>query len=251
MKNCDEMVKSLFERREEYVAEQRKKRKAVICTAASLCCVCIVALSGFGVWKSVVSDNSPEQTMQDALYPGIKDNFDENKGESPDNPAANNKIIVNQIDDISVDKHNICLLVDDFVSMDKDGLNEYYGVNIFPDVPGDMEEWEEQKEHFGIYRRDGGTGDVYWDTQVLNYSNKDFSKTVNVTVDKGEFPLCDYMLFEETEEKSIINNLEVAIGYSAGGQYYAQFMHKNVGFQISAEGLSEEEFTAVISSLIK
>lgn len=53
------------------------------------------------------------------------------------------------------------------------------------------------------------------------------------------------------QEKSIINNLEVAIGHSATGYYYAQFMYQNVGFQVIADGLTQDEFVAVISSLIQ
>lgn len=250
MKNCDEMVNSLLERREEYVAEQRRKRKVVTRTITSMCCVCMVALLGFGAWKGGVFDTAP-QTTQDALYPGIKDNFDESKGESLNNPTANNKIIIHQIDEMSEDRYkiNISIKPDDFVVMDKGELNKYYGTNIFPAVPDDVQEWEDQ--HFGIYRENSGTGKVYWDSQVLNYSNEDFSRTVNVEIDKNSLPLCDYLFFDETEEKSVINNIEVAIGQNSNGYYYAQFMYQNVGFQIVAGGLTQDEFVAVISSLIQ
>lgn len=49
MKNCDEMVSSLLERREPYVCEQKKKRRIVCGTAASLCYVCLTALFAVGV----------------------------------------------------------------------------------------------------------------------------------------------------------------------------------------------------------
>lgn len=250
MKNCDEMVNSLLERREQYISEQKRKRKVITSTATSMCCVCLVALLGFGMWQGGMFNTAPsDQIVEDALYPGIKDNFDESKGESPDNPAANNKIIVHQIDGLSADKMNICLLVDDFVVMDKAELNEYYGINVFPTVPDDIKEWEDQQ--FGIYKRNGGTGEVYWDGEVLNYSNEDFSRTVNIEIKKNSVPVCDYGFLEATEEKSIINNVEVAIGHSADGYYYAQFLYHNVGFQIVAKGLTQDEFVSIISSLIK
>lgn len=251
MKNCDEMVNSLLERREQYITEQKRKRKVITRTVTSMCCVCLVALLGFGMWQGGMFNTTPsDQIVEDALYPGIKDNFDESKGESPNNPAANNKIIVHQIDGLSADnKMNICLLVDDFVVMDKAELNEYYGINVFPTVPDDLKEWEDQQ--FGIYKRNGGTGEVYWEDTVFNYSNEDFSKTLNIEIKKGSLPLCDCAFFETIEEKSIINNLEVAIGQSENGYYYAQFMYHNVGFQIIAEGLTQDEFVAVIASLIK
>ena len=249
MKSCDEMVSSLLERREQYAAEQKRKRKVLIRTVTSMCCVCLVALLGFGVSQGDWFNILPEQPIDDTLYPGVKDAFDENKGEYAENSAANNKIIVHQIDDLSADRHNICLFIDDFVLMDKNELNEYYGINVFPTVPNDMKEWEDQQ--FGIYRRNGGTGEVYWDGTVFNYSNENFSKTINIEVKKDSLPLSDYALLKSTEEKSIINNIEIAIAQSDNGYYYAQFMYHNVGFQIIANGITQDEFVEVISSLIK
>ena len=132
--------------------------------------------------------------------------------------------------------------------MDKEELNEYYGVNVFPSVPDDIKEWEDQQ--YGIFRRDGGTGEVYWDGIVIPYSNEDFSRTVHVEVDKDSLPLIDYAFYEATEEKSVIHNIEVAIGQTADGYYYAQFMYHNVGFRITADGLTQDEFVLVISSLM-
>lgn len=250
MKNCDEMVNSLFERRERYNAEQKKKRAIITRTATSMCCVCLIALLGFGMWQGgMFHTTPPDQTTGDALYSDMKDTFDESKGESPDNPVANNKIIVHQMDGISADKSNICLFIDDFVAMDKAELNEYYGINVFPTVPDDLKEWEDQR--FGVYKRDSGTGEVYWDGTGFNYSNEDYSRTVSVEIEKDSLPLCDYAFLEATEEKSIINNVELAIGQSDNGYYYAQFMYCNIGFQMIAHGLTQEEFVAMIASIIR
>ena len=35
----------------------------------------------------------------------------------------------------------------------------------------------------------------------------------------------DYLHFKGTEEKSVINNIEVVIGLTEGGYYYAEFMY--------------------------
>ena len=85
MKNCEEMVNSLFERREEYIAEQMKRRKVVTRTITSMCCVCMVVLLGVGAWRGGIFD-TVFQTEQDALYPGIKDDFNES-GEGSSNTA--------------------------------------------------------------------------------------------------------------------------------------------------------------------
>ena len=250
MKNSEEMVNSLLERREQYNAEQKRKRSIITRTVTSMCCVCLIALLGFGMWQGgMFNTTPPDQTVEDALYPGIKDNFDESKGESPNNPAANNKIVINTINGISADKMNIALMVDDFVEMSREEMIEYYGVDYIPDVPADIQPWEDERS--GIYRRNGGTGEVYWDADILNYSNEDFTRSVHIEVDKGSYVLQDYLFFKGTEEKSIINNFEVLIGLSENGYYYSEFMYNGVGFCIDAEGVTEDEFVAIIASIIK
>ena len=250
MKNYDELTNDLLERRDRYVADQKKKRKSLMSVATSLCCLCLVALLGFGMWQGgMFNTTPPDQTLEDALYPGIKDNFDESKGESADNPAANNRIVINTINGISADRMNINLAVDDFVKKTREEMIEYYGVDYIPDVPADIKPWEDERS--GIYKRDGGTGEVYWDTDILNYSNEDFTRSVHVEVDKGSYVLKDYLFFNGTEEKSVINNFEVFIGLSENGYYYSEFMYNGIGFLIDAEGVTEEEFVAIIASIIK
>lgn len=250
MKNYDELTNDLLERRDRYVADQKQKRKSLMSVATSLCCLCLVALLGFGMWQGGMSNTTPpDQTLEDALYPGIKDNFDESKGESADNPAANNRIVINTINGISADKMNINLAGDDFVKMTREEMIEYYGVDYIPDVPADIKPWEDERS--GIYKRDGGTGEVYWDADILNYSNEDFTRSVHVEVDKGSYVLQDYLYFKGTEEKSVINNVDVLIGLTENGYYYSEFMYKGVGFLIDAEGVTEEEFVAIIASIIK
>ena len=48
MKNCDEMVHSLLERREQYAAVQKKKKRVLVSTITSLC---VVAMVGVAVWQ--------------------------------------------------------------------------------------------------------------------------------------------------------------------------------------------------------
>lgn len=250
MKNSEEMVNSLLVRRDRYVTEQKKKKTIITRTVTSMCCVCLVALLGFGMWQGgMFNTTPPDQTVEDALYPGIKDNFDESKGESPDNPAANNKIVINTISGISSNKMNINLAVEDFVEMSREEMIEYYGIDYFPDVPADMKAWESGR--LGIFKRNGGTGEVYWDQDVLNYSNEEISRHINIEVAKGNIPFLDYGMFSVEDETSVINNVELKIGLTDDGRYFTEFMYKNVGFIISAEGLTQDEFVSVIASIIK
>ncbi len=60
MKNCDEMVRSLIERRDQYAIEQKRKKTKIVGTLSSLCCVCLVVLAGFGVWMNAGSASGPD-----------------------------------------------------------------------------------------------------------------------------------------------------------------------------------------------
>lgn len=256
MKSYNEMAADVLRRIGQYEAEQKRRRKAITRTAVPFCCAGMAAVVGFGIWQGSRQSAPPllPTESQDVSYsvdtPEISSIPAESEAEPTENytePAVSNKIVVHQIDGISLDKYNICLLGDDFVQMDKRELNEYYGTNVFPTVPKDLSEWTDVL--YGIFKRDGGTGEVYWDGIAINYSNEDFSRSVNVEVKKGSLPLCDYYLFDPAEEKSVINGVEVAIGQS--GEYYlARFMFRDVGFQLVGEGLSQDEFVDVIASLI-
>lgn len=245
MKNYNEVANSVFERRDKYEIEKKNRRRFIAKTVTPICCICLVALLGVGVWQGGLFENKSTQIAKDSIYPGEVDHYGPNK--SP----TKNKIVINNITSFSADrlKLNLELKQDDFVKMDKAEINDYYGIEIFPTVPSDIKEWGD--EFYGIFRKDGGTGDVYWDQTVLNYSNEDFARSVNIEIKKGSLPVLDYGFGESSEEKSIINNWEVAIGYSESSGYHAIFRYKNVGFCVNAEGLTQDEFIAVLSSILK
>lgn len=241
MRNYDEVTNHLLERRDRYLAEQKRKRKKHMGVAISLSCFCMVFLLGFGAWNSGIlspasTPNTPEQAIGDAQYPGVND-------------AVDDKIVINHIKAISSDRMNICLIVDDFVEMSREEMIDYYGVDYIPDVPADIKPWEDQC--CGIFKRNGGTGEVYWDRDILNFSNEDFTRSVSIEVEKGSIPWVDYLHLSANEEKSVINNVEVFIGQSENGYYYTEFMYKDVGFAMVAEGVSQDEFIAIIASIIK
>lgn len=54
MKRYDQLTKSLLERRDQYVADRKKRKKQIIGIAAPLGCFLLVAALSFGVWQSGV-----------------------------------------------------------------------------------------------------------------------------------------------------------------------------------------------------
>lgn len=231
MKNCDEMVSSLLERRDRYTAGQKRKRAVLTRTISAAFCVCLVALLGFDMWQG------------GRLPAAVPD-------QPADDPAANSKIVINAMDSASMEqaKMNICLHVEDFVEMSREEMVAYYGVDYLPEVPADLSAWD--SGYVGIYRWNGGTGEVYWDADILNYSNADFTRKVHLEVKKGDNVHQVCYCFDGTEETSRINDVEILIGQTDNGYYYAEFTYQDVGFILDAVGLTQDEFVAVLASLV-
>ncbi len=60
MKNYDELTDGLLERRDHYVAEQKRKKRRALGITTSLCCFCTVALLSLGMWQDNVAVNGPQ-----------------------------------------------------------------------------------------------------------------------------------------------------------------------------------------------
>ena len=265
MKNYDELTDNLLKRRDCYVIEQKEKKKTAINVTASMCCLCFVALLGFGIWHSGMHEATPPITSDESV---ITDNTDKsnasqqtinsngetisnsNNLEQADKTTNNNEIRVLEIEKLPSisEKMFIALMTDDFIPMTDDEVIEYYGVNIFPTVPIDIESKDNQR--LGIYKRKTN-GEIYFDGNRLQYSNEDFSRGVAVNIDKNCLPFDFCNLFANMQTRSVINDVEVGIAQTPIGEMYAEFMYRNVGFRIFACGLTQDEFAEVIASIIK
>lgn len=281
MKSCDEMVNSLLERKAVYEAEQARKKKNTMRTLTAFCSFCLVAVLGIAVNKSglldlppsAVQDNNPLTTLVSAEAKGNDDKTTESSKKTERNTELKyettyyaevetqatskpydtngNRINLQPITGaLPANKMNICLSNNDYVSMSREEMIEYYGVDYIPDVPDDIKPWKDEGSS-GIYRRNGGTGEVYWDKDILNFSNDDFTREVNLEIAKGHLPFCDYLHFKGTEKMSVINGTEVYIGLTDSGYYYTEFMYKDAGIRIVANGVSEDEFVSIITSIIE
>ncbi len=254
MMNRNEMVNHLLERRDQYVAEQKRKRKTAVRITTCAFSFTLAALLGIGVWQSDLFDRATVTGAENSSNVSDRDYSDKLNTETNDNPTEGNKINIIQIDGISAKKYKLDLLEEDFIPLTSDELESYYGINIFPTVPSDLgTEWGERDgSPRGIFKKNNGTGKVYYDVQVLNYSNRDYSRCVNIELSKGHMPMSDYGSLDWLDsEMSVINNTNVGIGQTDAGHYLVEFMYKNVGFRLIVEGLTQEEMVSVIASIIK
>ena len=244
MKNYNEIADNVLKRRDEYETKKKNQRKFITKTLTTFCCIGLISLVAISVWQNGLFKNDPANIKNDSIYIGEVDHYGPN--ESP----TKNKIVINNLDSSFNNrvKHDFEIKAEDFIKMDKTEINEYYGVNIFPALPNDIKEREDTT--YGIYKKDLD-GEVYYDQNILNYSNLDFTRNINIEIKKDSIAVLDYGVDKSSEEKSIINNWQVLISHSNPNSYQALFLYKNVGFCVNADGLSQEEFITILSSIIK
>lgn len=226
----------------------------------SVCCVALI----FTVFVSYVHNGLNTGLPYNSTVDLQNDN-DTKDLQSDIDTKPENVVIINQLTEVSNEiledetrlKQNICLLWDDCVWMTYDEICDYYGVNIFPTVPSSFKLWEPCPQDpykdavYSIFKGDGGVGEVYYDTNVINYSDDEHNKNINIEVSKGQYPFSCYAVFELEEfEVSLINGNDVYIFKSATGYYHAQFMYNNVGFRIITNDLLEDELIKVIESIV-
>ncbi len=237
-------------------AMRNKKRITWMPYAVSVACAAIVVAVSIPFLKNEtkpVSDVSHKiETEQNNTVTHTKEKNSTNITEYAakiESTESKNQIRIQLTDEIPSEKYALFALhINDFVEMSRDEINAYYGTNIFPSVPNDL---VAKETVFGIYKSESGTGEIYWDSNRREYSNSDGSRVLALTVDKESVPFDFCNLFDEPEEKSIINDTEVGIAKTEYGELYAEFVYKNAGFRIVASGLLQDEFVSVIESLLK
>lgn len=146
---------------------------------------------------------------------------------------------------------------EDLIRMNAEELCEYYGVNVFPsEIPNDLKLSETFP--WGIYENE--ERGIYWKQQFINYdseeeSNRRISIVVGETDENKDIWVGYVDLYDdENLEKSIIEGVEIFIGYYACEdfeEYCAEFEYQNIEFYVEGYDLSRSEFLRVVESIIE
>ena len=234
MKSYEEVTRDLLKRRDEYETMKTKRQKNAFRAAVPVC-TAVLAAAGIGLWRSGITSKLPIES--------------ESSCNSESNPMAD--IIFFDKNDREFALSDFGLKSEDFVSMTFDEMLEYYGAEIRPDVPGDLKNCNPDYLEYSVYKRDGGTGEIYWDTTSLVYCNGTESRTISVEAAKGRIPPTCCIVESDDMQKSLISGVEVLLPEGNKDFMYAEFMAAGVGFRIQAVGLSHEELVEVVRSLIE
>ena len=277
MKTSEEMTNDVFRRMEEYETKQKQRRKTLKKTAIGIGCAALVAAGGVGVWQSGALRTSVEPaqpiieqdiqmqvtaTTTAAITAAVTTPVTTNPvstGTAPtqtaSSPAAaatsqtwDDLVQINRMAEPEEVTAYFALMCDDHVIMSEDELAGYYGVRISPTVPVDLTSSDPDASRF-IYRREGGTGEVYYDVQHYSFANGDLSRLLTVEAAKST-NLLDYSKLFETGDLSRVHDVDVLIGQSGDGSYFAQFRQGEMQYHVFALGLTPDETVAVIASLI-
>lgn len=257
MKNYDEVASDVFEKRDRLLKQKKSQQKKAVQIGLPVVCICAVVAVISGV--KAHTDTSPEQTAEtvSATVAAVQTT-----------QKSENKILINTVLPENVGMSSICdfyIGINDYVPMTKDELRAFYGTEIFPIVPDDMAEYvghlgAGNSRCYGIYRADGGTGEVTHDNQLIMYVNRETegNRSLEIEVSKryrymsvnnfGSIYTHDELT--KNLSCSVINGVEVYIYYHAKANYYAvNFIYNDTGFSIRADGFSEAEVVAVTESL--
>lgn len=159
------------------------------------------------------------------------------------------------------DEPYIQLLDEDFTAMSKEELKEYYGVNIFPNMPAAVTlSTPNGVKGPGVYKQNSGTGEVYFDTNSFWYSGWT-SNNIRIDVAKDTLPYRTDMinaLTTDASSLSYVNGHPVLFMYDNYGCEYAIFMtaSKKAGFRIAMAdigfgGVYTTDLIDIVSQLIE
>ncbi len=255
MKNCEEMVNDLLQRRDQYERRRSNRSKMLVRTLTPVCCLALVLLLGFGAWQGspVPTPTAPPLTLggvepvagnphtpQDPMTP---DSTEPVTGR-PTQPENRDTVLVHDLETLSPPEYCMFnLKLEDFEQMDEQALAKYYGSDLFTKVPEGLE--KKPGQTWGIYRRGG---EVYWDVNTLEYASADGSKLLAVHT-AGDGKVFDLFGFIGEGQKSRIGEVEVAMGKTAAGEFQAEFLYGGIAVRLWATGMTQEEFTAAIAAL--
>lgn len=163
-------------------------------------------------------------------------------------------IVMNELKDFPQDEADIGLFWEDYIPLNMAELNVYYSVDIRPKYLPEILEKEMVVDvtygNLGIFKRKDGT--VYYDNNDLKYQSEDKARSVVITAAKGHLPKYDVLyLYEGKLQTSQINGNAVLISHyidEEGEHYYAEFLYKDVGFNIWGNNITKDDFIKMIAS---
>ncbi len=185
----------------------------------------------------------------------ISNGYKESSGGGVTLPLANTEdteIIVNELVSGISEKGFFALGPDNYCEYTKEELFDYYGIkfdisSIFPDMI------EENTDSYGIFKYSDGR-----DMQGHNFIwvNPTSDENVSIEIIKGGFPKTDIINIDADDSSPLVSTISGEnvniFRFDSDGQsgYYAEFVHKSLGFAVYGYNFDEDDFVRILSYLI-
>ncbi len=280
MKNYKEIAQSVFERAEQYEIRQKKKRKMLISVLTPACCVCLVAVVGFGIWQNGQLKKQPISTVEDAVIPGTKDWYGpediENKDDGDSSVGTDNQAVesgeentISTPNDSGKKNHPMILAY-------KLNINEIVGTAGAAKLFYDPQKYrtesitaKEMADYLGLdlsklniknqFNSNGNFKLVYdkqnkvvYDTSVFYYKND-----ITILASRVGVPYDTVYELEKREVSNFGTMLEsgevrtnATIGTDNKGFYYADFKVNGTQFRVTMDNCQNEEYFATIVNTV-
>ena len=245
MKNSEEMVNSLLERRNQYETEQRNRRKVMKRVVTPICCFCLVAILGIGLWQGDFFKSTPPIELDDTTHIGENDWGDDKdfsagdsgisghyrpngqeipqsdlidsaSSEASDGNTANGKLdkllfYVNQIENTASAKFKYLEPAEHYEeTWDADKTAQYLGIYLNNIGQGGLK-YQGDGKHAVTYKNNG---ELARDIMSFEYSFKD--TTVIVSTSKIGYPYdCIYELDENKETTFNLDGKSYSVKFAA------------------------------------
>jgi len=217
MKNYDELTNDLLERRDRYIAEQRRKRKITLRIAAPVCCACAIMLFGLGLHNKGVFDTPPTDYpdklagANSAILNTEKDSSVNNDGTgtAPENDPSEIVFVVNRTNNkLGGAMPDFSIISDYQKTKNIEEINQYLGYDVtkLTEVMPDGFRFAGNHEVEFYYKNDGT---LIHDHCYLGYANGEQWITIGVSKIGAPYD-CLYMMDNPTP--TVINSVEVVIG---------------------------------------
>lgn len=243
MKNYNEVAESVFERRENYLAEKKVRAKIMKRTVSAVSCCCLVALLGFGVMQSGIFEQTPSTIVTD---PG------KNSETNPGGTVIADNIVINEIK--KPDNNRLALV--EYRDYD---LSQF-AVSQKAKFPADLtiiENMAAYNEEHSV-SKPINTGDnedaVTPSTGLLWYSLEASTPEPEdgrfISIDFSEEYYPGSALGYGEGEISTINGNAVTLYHYSDDYYSAKFISDGYYYFVHSMSVTEEEFLATLSAIL-
>jgi|GEM_PF-3512888 len=261
MKTYEEITSRLLERRDRYVTEKQRKRKAIACAALSTGCVGMIALISLGIWQLNTTAPLPSVTPNEPATQTDKSQNDQGTAASS-TPDQNDPVriawVINNVE-ATAGCAKLYYSPETHYSEGKTAneLAQYFGkdyASLADKLPKGFQLYTQHQNVF-FYKNDGT---LVYDTSAYSYHHND--QEITIKVSKLGQPY-DYLYRMEDSVASHLEGLDVILGGfrdDANEGYsvvFADFSYGEQHFRITVENLpfstKESDPVMVIKGIIK